>query len=99
MGINNPKEKWSAKNNFQWALTILKSWTGDLPDAGRTPAGPPGNRIGSALATEMVIALTQLRSHARNANATEIDFPVRGRSNDGLTPPTSDILLRATQPN
>ena len=42
----------------------------------------------------MVIALTQLRSrartHARNANATEIDFPARGRSNDGLTPPTSD---------
>jgi hypothetical protein len=43
----------------------------------------------------MVIALTQLRSHARNANATEIDFPVRGRFNDGLTPPTSDIYVNS----
>ena len=70
---------------------------GDVTDDGTDgqPDGHPGNRIGSALATEMVIALTQLRSHARtharNANATEIDFLVRGRSNDGLTPPTSDI--------
>ena len=77
MGINNPKE-------------LDRGPAGPRPE----PAGPPGIRIGSALAPEVVIALTQLRSHARtharNANATEIDFPVRGRSNDGLTPPTSD---------
>ena len=35
----------------------------------------------------------QLRTHARNANASaiEIDFPVRVRSNDCLTPSTSDL--------
>ena len=35
------------------------------------------------------------RTHARNANASaiEIDFPVRGRSNDELTPPTSDLFI------
>ena len=38
-------------------------WGPAGPEGGRE--GDPGNRIGSALATEMVIALTQLRSHAR----------------------------------
>ena len=33
------------------------------------------------------------RTHARNANASaiEIDFPVRVRSNDCITPSTSDL--------
>ena len=45
---------------------------------------PPGNRIGSALATEMVIALTQLRSHART-HATQTQPKSISRFGGGLT--------------
>ena len=40
-----------------------------------------------------IVARAELRAHARNANASanEIDFPVRVRSNDCLTPSTSDL--------
>ena len=73
MGINNPKDNGGQTGQLDRGPDRTAgpgarqdSWTGDLPDAGRTPAGPPGNRIGSALATEM-----HYRAHAASLARTQ----------------------------
>ena len=66
------------------------SWTARRP-AGR-PAGPPDKLHPATPSHCRIVTRTQLRTHARNANASaiEIDFPVRVLSHDCITPPTSD---------
>ena len=75
--------------NVTWCKKGGGAGTGgrpDRPDGGPTPTNLFGKPSHSGL-----IALTQLRTHARNANAnasvTGIDFLVLGRSSDGLTAP------------
>ena len=83
MGINNPKDNGGQTGQLDRGPDRTAG-----PGTCRTPAGgragPPGNRIGSALATEMVIALTQLRSHART-HATQTQPKSISRFGGGLT--------------
>ena len=51
--------------------------------------GPPYKFDQATPSRSRIVTRTQLRTHARNANASaiEIDFPIRGLSHDCTTPP------------